>query len=220
MKENVMVVCAHGDDEVIGCGGTIAKHIQDGDKVHVLIMADGVSSRNAVHQDYQKRNEAVLKAADILGHTVTQLAYFDNEMDSYTQLQIVKSIESEFAEHKPTIVYTHWPHDLNVDHRVTSMCTAVACRPIPGSFIERLFYFEVMSSTEWQTNGEIFNPNWFVDISLTIDIKLAALKCYDVEMRPYPHARSRDSVIYNSYRRGSSVGRFCAEAFILARGIC
>ena len=215
--ERVMVVCAHPDDEILGCGATMAKHIESGDEVHVLIMADGVSSRDAVNQDYVERNESATKASEIIGHTITQLQYADNQMDKYPQLQVAKSIESEIEKYRPTIVYTHWPHDMNVDHRVTSKATSVACRPVPGCSVKRLFYFEVPSSTEWCSTGQVFSPNWFSSVHITK--KLDALNCYSMEMRESPHPRSVESVINLMKLRGCEAGVQYAEAFIMARGI-
>jgi LmbE family N-acetylglucosaminyl deacetylase len=143
-------------------------------------------------------------------------------MDSIDLLDVVKSVERVIADFRPERVYTHHPGDLNVDHRVTNQAVVTACRPMPGQLVRSLLFFEVPSSTEWQTSsicGSTFSPNWFVPISGTMDIKLAALRAYSSEMRSFPHPRSLDAVQHLARWRGASVGETAAEAFMLCRTI-
>jgi len=225
---NVLVIAAHPDDEVLGCGGTIAKHSQRGDKVHVLILAEGATSRDRQRERENRTSElsALAKAAhqgsDILGVSTLKLMDFpDNRMDSCDLLDVVKVVEKAIAQYSPEVIYTHHSGDLNIDHRITHQAVVTAARPLPGSLVKTLLFFEVPSSTEWQTPNSAtgFNSNWFVDISDKLEIKLKALNAYQLEMRDWPHARSIDAVKHLARWRGATVGVEAAEAFVLGRKI-
>ncbi|WP_048314272.1 PIG-L deacetylase family protein, partial [Crocosphaera watsonii] len=200
---NVLVVAAHPDDEVLGCGGTIAKHAQAGDHVHILIVAEGVTSRD-YQRDLQQRQqqlsrlgETAEQAKEILGAKSLTLGDFpDNRLDSCDLLDIVKVVESIIAQYQPHIIYTHHCGDLNIDHRRVHQAVITAARPLPDSSTKTLLFFEIPSSTEWQIpgSGPSFFPNWFVDISSTLSLKIQALETYNSEMRPYPHPRSFKAV--------------------------
>lgn len=224
MSKQVLVVAAHPDDEVLGCGGTIARHCADGDTVSVLILAQGVVSRGVADQQAQldRLQTAARLANDILGVQRLELDQFpDNEMDSVTLLSITRRIEAAVAAVCPEVVYTHHAGDVNIDHRRIHQAVVTACRPLPGHRVQQLLFFEVASSTEWQPPGSApaFLPNYFVDISTTLQTKLAALQAYECEMRAFPHARSIEAVRHLACWRGASVGRGAAEAFMLGRQI-
>lgn len=220
MSKSILVVVAHPDDEVLGCGGTIAKHVAKGDQVQIVFMADGVGSRGpGGSEEYQPRNQARDEALATLGvsrhHT---LDFPDNRMDSLPLLDVVQALELIIEQVQPTRVYTHHHGDLNVDHRVTHQTVMTACRPVPGNSVREILTFEVMSSTEWATPGfATFVPNTFVDISDHVQTKLEALAAYDMEMRPTPHSRSISHLESLAKHRGNCVGVEAAEAFELVR---
>ena len=216
MTERVMVIAAHPDDEVLGCGGTMARHVADGDDVTCLFVADGETSRTQAAKP--NRNFEALEASKILGTKPPLfLDYRDQMLDSLPLIEVIRLIEVHLFMIKPTIVYTHHAGDLNLDHRIVHQAVMTACRPLPGSSINAIYGFEVLSSTEW---GSGFWPNHFVNISgAPIYIKLTALKCYDSEMRDEPHPRSYN-VVYNLERlRGAACGMSYAEAFMTLRSI-
>jgi len=228
MSESVLIVAAHPDDEVLGCGGTIAKHADNGDSVHILIVAEGATSR----QNQRNRNNALSElsllaqaaqtAANILGaKSVNFLNYPDNRLDSIDRLDLIKSIEHHIAHIQPDVVYFHHAGDVNIDHRRLHEAVVTACRPIPGFFVKKLFSFEVASSTEWQPNGSAipFAPNWFVDISAQWSRKREALEAYATEMRDWPHSRSIEALEHQVRWRGAQVGVHAAEAFCLLRNL-
>jgi len=223
-----LVIVAHPDDEVLGCGASIAKWSNAGDEVHILIMAEGATSRTENRNIELKSEELSLleksaqQAAKIMHATSVKLLGFpDNRMDSLDLLDVVKAIEKEVDKLKPHTVVTHHSSDLNIDHRITHKAVVTACRPQPNHSVRRLLAFEVPSSTEWQSEGllAVFQPNWFEDISATIDLKIDALNIYETEMREWPHARSLRNVQNLAQWRGSSVGCAAAEAFMLIRDI-
>jgi LmbE family N-acetylglucosaminyl deacetylase len=224
MNDSVLIVAAHPDDEVLGCGGTIAKLANDGIAVHVVFMADGVSSRDSNPQsalsDLESRRTAAINACDILGVRSVSFGDFpDNRMDSVALLDITKTVERFIFEHHPATVFTHHAGDVNIDHRRTLEAVVIACRPQTGQPIRSILSFEVPSSTEWQLpgNAPAFEPNWFVDISATLDRKMAALEAYSVELKDWPHPRSRRGVEYLVRWRGAMIGADAAEAFVLGR---
>jgi LmbE family N-acetylglucosaminyl deacetylase len=226
MTRKILVVAAHPDDEILGCGGTIAKHTRAGDVVHVVIMAEGLTSRSSTRDADLKRDElarlsdVAYRANTLLGvASVTMHNLPDNRMDSLDRLDVIKLIEAEISRVAPEIVYTHHAGDLNIDHRIIHECILTACRPQPGHPVKTLLFFEVASSTEWMpaTSAPIFAPNWFVDISDCLELKLSALTCYESEMRPWPHARSIKALENLARWRGASVGMEAAESFILGR---
>jgi len=224
----VLVVAAHPDDEVLGCGGTLALMAAAGHPVHVLLLADGESSRvaklarGAVAEQMEARNSAADAACATLGCASVQVLDFpDNRLDGVELLDIVKLIEQAVLKHAARTVFTHHAGDVNIDHRIVHDAVIAACRPQPGHPVDELLFFEVPSSTEWRppSSGLAFNPSWFVDISTTLDIKLAALEAYRNEMRPFPHSRSVEAVQALVRWRGATVGVEAAEAFALGRKI-
>lgn len=226
MSKSVIVVVAHPDDEILGCGGTAARHAMDGDEVNVLIVAEGATSRTA-RRDTKKSAgelselaEASKRAAQRIGsHPPIMLGLPDNQLDSLPLLSVVKEVETVFEKVRPQIVYTHHSHDLNIDHWIVHKAALTAARPLPGSRIEAIYTFETMSSTEWSgpAAGSAFLPSRFVNIASTMDKKIAALKEYDVEMRPFPHARSIEAVEALASYRGATSGMERAEAFAVIR---
>ena len=225
MSRRIAVIAAHPDDEVLGCGATMARHSAKGDEVHVLIVAEGATSRSATRDRLEFKDQlshlaaSARRANELLGTANLELLEFpDNRMDSVDLLDVVKAIEAFLERSKPHVVYTHWPFDLNVDHRVVSEAVQTACRPIPQSVQEQMLFFEVPSSTECRISGSrSFEPNYFVEVSATLELKRRALESYASEMRAWPHARSLDAVEALARWRGASVGVEAAEAFALGR---
>jgi LmbE family N-acetylglucosaminyl deacetylase len=228
MPRSILVIAAHPDDEVLGCGGTIARHADDGDLVQVLIVAEGVTSRNEQRDRDQAADEltnlaqAAHKASMILGAAGLELMDLpDNRLDCLDRLDLIKLIETRIVRHQPEVVYVHHAGDVNIDHRRLHEAVVTVCRPVPGQTVRQLLSFEVASSTEWQPpwSAPAFRPNWFVDISSHWERKCLALEAYASEMRPWPHARSIKSLEHMARWRGSQVGVDAAEAFCLLRHI-
>jgi N-acetylglucosamine malate deacetylase 1 len=220
MNKTILIIAAHADDEVIGCGGTIARHVADGDIVHAVFLADGVSSRAGVDKrESAKREAAAATAHKILGIAGTSYCGLpDNRLDSLALLDVVQLLEARIHTLKPEVIYTHHYGDLNVDHRVTHQAVMTACRPIPTQSVREIYTFEVMSSSEWATPGnKPFLPNYYIDISNYLSTKLSALEAYKIEMRDTPHSRNIDHIQHLALHRGQSVGMNAAEAFMIMR---
>lgn len=219
----VLIVAAHADDEALGCGGTIALHADAGDDIAALFMTDGVGSRTGSGNiEAQARTSAMESALFVLGVAHHKAFDFpDNAMDSVSFLQIPKAIE-DFCSvwGVPDIVYTHHDSDLNIDHRITRTAALTCFRPQPSmnGLPSRILSFEVLSSTGWGGHTpNPFQPNYFVDISATLRRKLTAINAYAEEMRPWPHARSVESVDFLARHRGAAIGIEAAEAFVVER---
>ena len=228
MKDKILIIAAHADDEDLGCGGTVNKFSKMGAKIEVLFIADGVSSRNRRNKSLEKkelleRKKSCKIATKILGiNKTTFLDLPDNQLDTIPLLKIVKKIEKKILSFKPEIIFTHFNNDLNIDHQIVNKATITACRPIgKKKYPKKIFFFEVPSSTEWQIKKKVdlFNPNWFEDISLNLKCKIDALKAYKKELRKWPHPRSVKGVKSLAYWRGATSGHKAAEAFILGRKI-
>ena len=224
MFSSVLVIAAHPDDEVLGCGGTLIKAAAAGAEIHLAFLADGIGARHPdpAHRqaELDQRRAAARTAADILGAASSHCGDLpDNRLDSVPLLDLTQRVEALIARHRPTTLLTHHAGDLNIDHRRTHQAVMTACRPQPGHPVRTMLCFEVPSSTEWQPpgSGTPFTPNWFVDIGATLDGKLAALAAYAAEVRDWPHPRSGAGVEYLARWRGASVGCEAAEAFMLAR---
>ena len=227
MKSPIAVIAAHPDDEVLGCGGTIARFAKEGHSVHILLMADGESSRVGAEQSIEPnlltaRNAAAKTACRILGCASVEILNLpDNRLDGLNRLDIIKQIEVFIERYHPSTVFTHHAGDVNVDHCIVHDAVIAACRPQPNHPVKELLFFEIPSSTEWRPPGsaEAFNPNFFVDISTTFDTKIEALHAYETELRAFPHPRSLKAVEVLAQWRGATVGVEAAEAYVIGRKI-
>ncbi|OGV50872.1 MAG: GlcNAc-PI de-N-acetylase [Lentisphaerae bacterium GWF2_52_8] len=220
-KETVLVVAAHPDDEVLGCGGTMAKLAKAGHSVHVAILGEGATSRSAKREEadlgeVEKLRMAAREAGKMLGAAKVHLFGFpDNRFDSVPLLDIVKIIEQLIAELRPSIIFTQHGGDLNIDHVLTQRAVLTAARPLPGACVKEIYCFEAPSSTEWSF-GQFepsFRPNFFVEMASSLEDKLKALSCYESEERIFPHPRSPEALRSMARRWGAVVGVPAAEAF-------
>lgn len=226
--ERVLVVAAHPDDEVLGCGGTIARHVRGGNFVHIAILGEGVTSRRTRRNPGSDRaalsalKSDIRNAARCLGSPKFTLHDFpDNRFDTVPLLDIVKVVERAKARWKPNIVYTHHPSDLNIDHRIVAEAVQTAFRPVPGEKHVSILAFEIPSSTEYQSSlfAAGFRPTVYIDISETLEDKCRAMAAYRGEVRPYPHPRSPEALSIIAKRCGLEVGLPAAERFALVRAV-
>lgn len=222
---SLLVIAAHPDDEVLGCGGTIAKLSSNND-IYTLILGEGITSRNIPEEQKREMVEQLRKDAEsaneILGVKKVFFECFpDNQFDTIPLLDIIKTIERHLQEIKPEVIYTHHYGDLNIDHRITHKAVLTATRPVGDYYIKKILAFEVLSSTEWSTQNTstIFIPNTYVDVSETISKKLEAIKSYKSEIRDYPHPRSLEGIKIHAQKRGLEAGLKFAEASCLVREI-
>jgi LmbE family N-acetylglucosaminyl deacetylase len=222
----VLVCAAHPDDEVLGCGGAIARHSKAGDDVFIVFVSDGVLSRpkdaDIAAAELHQRQAAARRAAHALGaREPVFLGFPDQRLDTLALLDVTQTLEGVLTDVQPNTIYTHHAGDLNSDHRIVTAAVLTATRPVPGQQVTAIFGYEVLSSTEWAFGStvESFHPNHFVSIEATLADKMRALRCYEYEMREFPHARSYDAVEALAKVRGAAVGEIAAEAFTTMRTI-
>jgi LmbE family N-acetylglucosaminyl deacetylase len=219
----ILIIGAHPDDEILGCGGTIARLVNEGNEAYTLILGEGITSRDE-KRDTKKREKEIkelkkqiIKANEIIGiKKVITFDFPDNRFDSIPLLEIIKKIEKIKKQIKPDIIFTHYQNDLNVDHRKTYEAVITGTRPMVNETVKTIYSFEVLSSTEWKF-PTTFNPNVFFDISKTINKKVEAMKHYKNELRSFSHPRSIETIDINAKMWGVKNGLKYAEAFYLVR---
>ena len=216
----VIVFAAHPDDEVLGMGGTLCLHAA-GDEVRVVCVTDGSSTQYPGDEKVRERkNEEAQRAAAVLGvPDYVHLDLPDMRLDTVAHADLNRVVEGHVGDFAPEVVYTAHP-DVNTDHRALFDSVAVATRPTPGQPVRRVLTYAPSSSTEWTpaaTNW--FVPNWFVDITSTLERKLEAFACFETERRDYPHPRSERALRAQAEFYGASVGCEFAEPFVLVRNV-
>jgi LmbE family N-acetylglucosaminyl deacetylase len=222
---SVLCVAAHPDDEVLGCGGTIARLAEEGKEVFIAILGEGITSRfkerdGTYEREVERLHDVSKQVAKRLGATDIFLKRLpDNRFDTIPMLELAKIIEEFVTLLKPEVIYTHHSADLNVDHSVLNRAVLTATRPVPGCPVKQIYSFEIPSSTEWSfyQGSNAFRPNVFFDITKTLDTKLQAMRLYESEIRLFPHPRSPEALRALARHRGSVVGLEAAEAFELVR---
>lgn len=222
MTDTVLVIAAHPDDEVLGMGGTLAKLVEDGHKVHIVFFTDGVSARGSgLGRESAFRKESANLAAKVIGYESSNIHSFnfpDNGLDTIPLLDLVKELETIIYNIKPCRVFTHHCNDLNIDHRIVHKATITACRPQPDFSVHYIYEFYVPSSSDWNTSREC-KANTFIDITKYAPLKYRALTCYKSELRDFPHQRSLKSIEISDQYFGSMVGVEYAEPLNLIRQI-
>lgn len=221
MPKQVLVVAAHPDDELLGPGGTIARHVQAGDRVTIALVADGRSVRYEDETMRQVRRAAL----DAAGHLGVEDVRFggmaDQQLDVLPILNVTQWVEGVLRDVQPQIVYTHHRGDINRDHQVVHEATLTAARPYGAPFVERIVCYETPSASEWAGPfaENAFMPTLYVDITAQLEAKLNAMAAYTTELRPFPHPRSLEALRARAAYWGSVIGVTAAEPFVLVREI-
>lgn len=219
-EKKILVVAAHPDDEVLGCGGTLSRFKNK--EIQIIFLSDGVSSRGKnLTREINDRKKSALN----FSKTISQLKplffdYPDNSFDNMILLSIVKKIEKIIQEFKPDTILTHSSSDLNVDHRITNKAVITAARPLDRyNYVKTILFFEILSSTECNFSNDLsnFNPKVFIDISKNIKKKISGMNLYKNELRKWPHPRSKIGVETLAKFRGLSSNNKFAEAFEVGR---
>lgn len=212
----ILCIAAHPDDEVLGCGGVLAMHARNGDPVTIVIACEGESLRygpGGVGQDSHIR-----LAAEQLGCTsVRHLRFPDQALDTIRLTEIIAPLEQIVRQQQPRTIYCQYGGDVNRDHQLLFQAILVATRPTE-TYIDAVYAFDTASSTEW-AYPRTFIPDTWIDISATLDAKLAAMACYQSELRPYPHPRSLQALEYRARALGNQVCLEAAEVFMTVRKV-
>lgn len=223
MPKKILIVAAHPDDEVLGCFGTVSRLIQEGYEAYTLILGEGKTSRDNQRdvalrtQELSELNHEIQHANKTIGIKEVFVYNFpDNRFDSVDMLDIVKVISEVKEKIQPTMIFTHYEHDLNIDHKITYQAVITATRPMEKESVKEIYSFEILSSTEWNY-PLTFSPNTYFDISSTLEQKLNAMQAYQSELCSFPHPRSLKGIVLNAEYHGMRVGIKQAEAFKLVR---
>jgi LmbE family N-acetylglucosaminyl deacetylase len=226
----ILLVVAHPDDELLGCGATMNRLITEFNcKIRVVILGEGITSRSE-QRDTKKWEEElaihrlnIKNAQECIGFESVSIYNFpDNRFDSVDLLDIIKVIEKEKEDFNPQIIFTHHGGDTNIDHRRTFEAVVTAIRPMENENVAHLLCFETPSSTEWQAFNypNPFLPNLFVKLTKqNIDAKIKGMESYEFEKRKFPHPRSPEALEIQAKRWGVSIGTEFAEAFIMVRSL-
>ncbi len=228
--KKVMIVVAHPDDELLGLGGAMNRLISSANiNTHVVILGEGITSRDLERDVEKRRNELAVHRNNIhsaqreIGyHSVSIYDFPDNRFDSVALLDIIKVIEKEKQEFKPDVIFTHHGGDVNVDHQKTFEAVITSCRPMNSENVKTIITFETPSGTEWRASSDPrhFIPNLFIEVSEgNLAAKIKGMESYEFEKRPFPHPRSPEALKIQSQRWGISIGCDYAEAFCVIRQI-
>jgi LmbE family N-acetylglucosaminyl deacetylase len=209
----ILVVAAHPDDELLGCGGTLALHARAGHSVTAVIGSGGRSTATDTYSALDPQ-----RALKEIGVTdVRLLGLPDQQFETVPLTEIIGQLEAIVGEIRPTIIYTHHYGDINADHGRLFSAVLVVSRPTdPG--IKAVYSFDTASSTEWGY-PQTFVPDTWVDITETLDSKLAAMASYEAELREYPHPRSLEALRHRAEAHGNRCYLEAAEAFMTVRRV-
>jgi LmbE family N-acetylglucosaminyl deacetylase len=220
--DTVAVIMAHPDDEVLGCGGSLARLARSGASVHIFILATGLTARGQADNEaiLALKNQARAATARLGASTINFADLPDNAMDSLPLLEIVKKVEAFLAKIKPDLIFTHHSGDINIDHDLTQRAVMTATRALPGSSPVEVFACEVLSSTEFGPANKRLQPHLYMRLAEE-DVKAAidALFCYEEEIRDWPHPRSVRALEHQLRLRGAECGADYAEVFEVLRSI-
>lgn len=222
-----LVIAAHPDDEVLGCGAYMSRLAAEDNEVLTVFVSDGESSRfpsgdletEHVQELILRRKEQAIVASKIMGTLEPKFLDFpDNRLDVVARLDLTQAIETIAFSFEPQRILTHHWSDLNIDHQILNEVVQVMARPQEGNSIKELLFFELPSSTEWRASGTApFKSEVFVNVEEYVSTKLEALDAYGTELRPFPHPRSHEAIRSLLQWRGASSGFNYAEAFALGR---
>lgn len=216
-----LVLSPHPDDEVLGCGGTMARIIGQGGTVEVAIVTRGRAPRFDPAQVARVHAEAK-RAHEMLGIAETHFLDFPAaELDCVPRADLNHAISAVVASVRPDTLFVPFAGDLHFDHGLVFEAAMVAARPRGTVYPRRIIAYETVSETNWSAPGiaPAFHPNFFVDITGYLNAKLDAFACFESQCRPFPDERSIETLTALATMRGSTIFRAAAEAFILVREV-
>lgn len=220
--KNVIVISAHPDDETLGAGGAMLKHIANGDNVYWLIVTNVFEEHGFSKARVESRQQEIKDVERLFGITKTFfLDYPTMSLSSSSLLKMVPEISAIFSEVKPEIIYTLNRSDAHSDHRIIFDATLACTKSFRYPFIKQVLMYECISETEFAPAlaEKAFLPNYFVDITEYMDKKLEIMAIFESEIAEHPFPRSFDNIRALAHFRGASVGVKYAEAFQLLKYI-
>jgi LmbE family N-acetylglucosaminyl deacetylase len=229
-NQRILLVVAHPDDELLGCGATFNRLIEEFNcYVKVVILGEGITSRSDIRdavkwkEELEIHKQNIRQAQRAIGYQELAVYDFpDNRFDSVDLLDIVKVVEKEKSEFNPSVIFTHHGGDLNIDHQRTFQAVVTASRPMNNERVKTIIAFETPSGTEWRAASDPmhFIPTVFFTVSeKNVKAKIKGMESYEFEKRVYPHPRSPEALTIQAQRWGVATGSEYAEAFVLVRSI-
>jgi LmbE family N-acetylglucosaminyl deacetylase len=219
--DRALVIAPHPDDEVLGCGGTIARLTAHGREVHIAVMTRGMAPRFDPASAEAVRAEAH-EAHALLGVAETHWHDFPAaELDRVAHADLNTAMQHVVAQVAPDTMFVPFVGDIHLDHQLVFASAMVAARPRGAVYPVRIYAYETMSETNWNAPGVTagFQPNVFVDISRFAATKAAAFGCFGSQVQSFPSERSQEALAALARFRGSTVYREAAEAFMLLREV-
>ncbi len=218
---NVLVFAPHPDDEILGCGGTIAKRFSQGDKVYVCVVTKGCEP--LFREDFIEKGRTECRAADkLLGVEETIFLDFPAVMlESVPRHKLNESIIQVVKSITPEEVFIPHRGDMQIDHKIVVDAAMVALRPKYTYGIKRIYAYETLSETGWDVPNVTneFIPTVYEDISQTLSKKIEAMRIFQSQIADFPNARSIEAIEALAKFRGATVNVGAAEAFSLIREI-
>ncbi len=223
--EKILIIAAHPDDEILGCGGLLNKFAKKDVPIRIVFLAEGISSRfsnidsnhEKIKREIEVRERCSINAIKKLGINPNQVFFSKRkccQLDQYPRLELTKEIEMHIKNFSPTCLITHFEKDTNIDHRICYEAMLPAIRPEKNLNLKLVLSFEILSSTEWNYPYQ-FKPNFFVDITDDLEEKLNACREYTYEIKEKDSARSIESLKHLAFIRGNQSGYKYAEGFQL-----
>ncbi len=218
MKNKILVIAVHPDDETLGCGGTLLKHKANGDEIHWLICTT-LDKSNSYYEAREKEIEKVHGMYDF--DSIHNLRLKTMRVDEYSMSELIGKISKVMNEIQPTIVYLPFKADVHSDHRKIFEAGYSCTKAFRYPFIKKIYMMETLSETEFapSTQQDIFISNVFVDISEYIQKKLEIMKIYKSEMENHPFPRSERNLKALATIRGATSACEYAESFMLLKEI-
>lgn len=220
--KNVIVISAHPDDETLGAGGTILKHVANDDNVFWLIVTNVFENQGFSKERIESRQKEISEVEKLLGISKTFLFNYPTmTLSSSSLIKMVPEISSVFSEIQPEIVYCLNRSDAHSDHRIVFDAVMACTKSFRYPYIKQILMYECISETEFAPvlAEKVFLPNYFVDITDFLDTKLDIMKIFESELGEHPFPRSLDNIKALAHFRGASVGVKYAEAFQLLKYI-
>ncbi|EGU40408.1 PIG-L deacetylase family protein [Vibrio splendidus] len=221
--KNILVIAPHADDEILGCGATIAKHIRNNDTVYVAIMTNASKGAPELfsRQDVENIRQEARNAHSLLG--IKDTFFYDfpaPKLEQFPQYKISNEISTLIKELNIDMLYIPHKGDLHMDHGAIYNASLVASRPFADQSVSKILAYETLSETEWghPTVENTFIPTFFNKLKDSdLKAKKLAMECFASQLRPFPHPRSIEAIEHLAALRGATVGSYSAEAFVIVR---
>jgi len=217
--KKILIIAPHPDDEVLGCGGTIAKYRKKGDEVYLCIVTKAYTP-DWSEEFLKNRPKEIEESSRILGIKKTFFLDFPTvKLDTVPQKELNESILKVIKQINPQILYLPHIGDIHKDHRLVFEASLSMVRPSNNTSVKKIISYETLSETDQSKGLKEFTPNIYEDITNEFKTKIKAMKAYKSELKKYPHPRSLEMIEVLAKKRGSEAGIKFAEAFMLIREI-